>query len=145
MRIFFSLLIFFICINNLYAAGASDDNELIEPLPTEIVSLIEKADYSSSIEKLKKFLEKNKNSADAWNYLGYSERKIGLYDDSMESYKRALKINKKHLGALEYQGELFILLGDLKNAKKNLKKIGKYCGLDCEEYLELQEVIENFN
>ena len=93
---------------------------------------------------LKKFLEKNENSADAWNYLGYSERKIGLYDDSMKSYKNALKINKKHLGALEYQGELFVLLGDLKNAKKNLKKIGKYCGLDCAEYLELQEVIEKF-
>ena len=83
MRIFFSLLIFFICINNLYAAGASDDNELIEPLPTEIVNLIEKADYSSSIEKLKKFLEKNKNSADAWNYLGYSERKIGLSSSNL--------------------------------------------------------------
>ena len=144
MRIFFLLLILFVCTNNLYAAGASDDYESIESLPTEIVSLIEEEDYFSSIEKLKKFLEKNENSADAWNYLGYSERKIGLYDDSMKSYKNALKINKKHLGALEYQGELFVLLGDLKNAKKNLKKIGKYCGLDCEEYLELQEVIEKF-
>jgi len=37
-------------------------------------------------------------------------------------YTAALELTPKHLGALEYQGELFIALGDLESAAQNLEK-----------------------
>ena len=33
--------------------------------------------------------------------------------NSAVHYKKALEINPKHLGALEYQGELFLTVGNL--------------------------------
>jgi hypothetical protein len=39
-----------------------------------------------------------------------------------EYYERALEINPKHIQALEYQGELYLQLGEIDGAKKILKK-----------------------
>ena len=39
---------------------------------------------------------------------------------------RALEINPKHVRALEYQGELFLQLGKVADAKLNLEKINGF-------------------
>ena len=49
-------------------------------------------------------------NADAWNLLGFTYRKLGQLDDSDAAYLTVLSINPDHLGALEYQGELFITM-----------------------------------
>ena len=50
------------------------------------------------------------NDADVNNLLGFTSRKLKMYSSSATYYAKALSINPKHLGALEYQGELFIVL-----------------------------------
>ena len=55
----------------------------------------------------------------------------------------ALKIDSKHLGALEYQGELFMILKKTSSAKSNLAKIKAICGTSCEEYIDLKKAIGN--
>ena len=58
---------------------------------------------------------------------------------------------KKHLisipntwGALGYQGELFLTVGNLDLAKANLEKLDKFCWLGCDEYDDLKASIEAY-
>lgn len=80
-------------------------------------------------------------NADAWNLLGYATRKGGNPKASIAFYDRALKLNPKHLGALEYQGEAFVQLRQIAKAKKNLQRLKAACGSTCEEYKDLANVI----
>ena len=61
-------------------------------------------------------------------------------DVAATSYTAALKINPGHLGALEYQGEMYLELGQTDAAMANLKKLQGLCG-DCEEATDLAESI----
>lgn len=121
--------------------GGSSDREP-DPVPAEIVQLIENEQFEKAKAELEAFIKKEKQSADAWNWLGYSQRSTGDLDGSLKSYKRALRLDRKHLGANEYLGELYIMRGNLGKAKKQLKKLAKYCG-DCEQHQKLAEVIKN--
>jgi hypothetical protein len=56
-------------------------------------------------------------------------------------YSKALRIDPNHLGALEYQGELFVETKKIPSAKKNLAKLKSLCGATCEEYLDLKKAI----
>ena len=44
---------------------------------------------------------------------GFASRKLGDYAASEVAYDKALAIDPKHKGALEYKGELFLTLGNL--------------------------------
>ena len=48
------------------------------------------------------------------------------------------------LGALEYQGELYLTIGDLDLAKANLQRLDKLCWLGCDEYDDLRASIEDY-
>ena len=93
---------------------------------------------------MRKELEKNPGNADAHNYMGYVLRKRNDLKNSAVHYKKALKINPKHLGALEYQGKLFLTVGNLDLAKANLEKLDKLCWLGCDEYDDLKASIEAY-
>ena len=87
--------------------------------------------------------KKKPDDADIHNYMGFSFRKKGMLEESAFHYGRALNINPKHLGALEYQGELYIALGQIEKAKSNLSKIDDICWTECSELRELRQAIEN--
>jgi tetratricopeptide (TPR) repeat protein len=93
---------------------------------------------------LRKELEKNPGNADAHNYMGYVLRKSNDLKNSAVHYEKALEINPKHLGALEYQGELFLTVGNLDLAKANLEKLDKLCWLGCDEYDDFRASIEDY-
>ena len=59
-------------------------------------------------------------------------------------YKNALNIEPNHIGALEYQGELFLMLGQMDNARKNLQMLKKQCGIGCLEATKLETAISNY-
>ena len=65
-----------------------------------------------------------------------------MLEKSAYHYEQALEINPKHLGALEYQGELYIALGEVEKAKANLTKIDDICWTECSELRELKKAIE---
>ena len=80
--------------------------------------------------------------ADKYNLLGFTARKSGNLKTAGEYYERALEINPKHIQALEYQGELYLQLGDIDRAKKNLDKINEICWLICKEKKMLKNAID---
>lgn len=81
------------------------------------------------------------NNADVNNLLGYTSRKLKLYSLSATYYTKALKIDPKHLDAIEYQGELFLATNKTAMAKKNLIKLENICGVNCSQYKELKKAI----
>jgi tetratricopeptide (TPR) repeat protein len=107
----------------------------------KVTTLLNANNFKQALSDLKIIDSEFKNNADVNNLLGYSSRKLKQYKPADTYYKKALKINPNHLGALEYQGELFVLTNKVSAAKKNLVKLEKLCGLKCGEYLDLKKAI----
>jgi Flp pilus assembly protein TadD len=98
--------------------------------------------WTKAIADLTAIVKASPSSADAYNLLGYSYRNAGNYDRAGQAYAKALKLNPKHTGALEYQGVLFIKLGQKDKAQANLDKIKAICGnTTCEEYADLAKAL----
>ena len=68
-------------------------------------------------------------------------RKTGKLAAAGGYYQRALEINPERKGALEYQGELFLMRSVKDAAQANLAKLDKICWLGCSEYDDLKKVI----
>ena len=104
-------------------------------------TLIADKNYRQALTELKRVDRVVKNNADVNNLLGFASRKLGQYSQAGVYYTKALKINPNHLGALEYQGELFLIQKKVTLAQQNLAKLKKLCGTSCEEYLDLKQAI----
>jgi tetratricopeptide (TPR) repeat protein len=124
------------------SGGNSSSSAPAIPTLGDIRADIKAKHWQTAIEKLSVFVDANPSSADGYNLLGYSFRNLGNSKRAMTAYTRALKLDPQHTGALEYQGVLFIMLGDLDKAKANLDKIKAVCGTSCEEYEDLAEAIK---
>jgi Flp pilus assembly protein TadD len=107
---------------------------------------IEAKDYQAAVGHLTKAVQEDPNNADAQSMLGYSYRKLGTFDKSMEHYQKALKIDGSHRSAHEYLGELYLDMNQPANAEKQLQALKKACPFfgKCEEYDDLKEAIEKF-
>lgn len=124
-------------------SGSSDKNTAQQLQLVE--RLIYKENYPAAIKKLKQAIKADKENADAWNLLGYASRKSGDTEAAKHAYEMALSIDKDHLGALEYQGELFISMGKLDNAQDNLARLTELCPDGCDEQQELADALAKMN
>ena len=102
---------------------------------------IDAKNWTQAIADLRKVIAANPKSADAYNLLGYSYRNAGNMDRAGQAYAKALQLNPKHTGALEYQGILFIKLGQTDKAKANLDKIKTIEGAKSEAYVDLAKAL----
>ncbi len=104
---------------------------------------ISRKDWQAAITALSKAAELEPDNADIHNLLGYSYRKTANYKKAFEHYAIALKLNPKHKGALEYQGEAYAETGEIAKAKVNLATLKSVCGnTSCEEYKDLAAFIK---
>ena len=108
---------------------------------SEADALIKQKNFTAALNLLKQADKSYANNADINNLLGFSSRNLKQFAASAKYYKKALRINPNHLGALEYQGELFLQTKKVSAAKKNLAKLKTLCGENCEEYLDLKKAI----
>ena len=115
-----------------------------DPNYNQAKALINQEKYAEAVPYLQKAVEARPQSADAFNYLGYSHRKIGDFDAAMKYYQRALQLQPRHLGANEYLGELYLEMGDLAKAEERLEVLDDACFFGCEEYSELKELIKDY-
>ncbi len=112
----------------------------VDPVYRRAMVEVKAGRYAAAIPLLVDVVGNDSRNADAFNNLGYSHRKLGQRDKALIYYAEALRLDPKHLGALEYQGELFLELGDLARAETNLDQLGRLCGR-CENYRDLAEAI----
>ncbi len=98
----------------LAAGGSGDRNNTYNNDSSpygKAVEAIKAKDYNQAIDLLNRFVMEKPKHANAWNYLGFSLRKLGQFDQAKEAYFKALSINPDHLGANEYLGELYVETG----------------------------------
>ena len=95
--------------------------------------------YSEAFKKLEKAYSSDKNNPDILNYMGYTSRKIGNFEQAEKFYLKGLSIKPDHNGINEYLGELYVKTGRMQLAKERLEVL-KNC--NCEEYDDLKEIIE---
>ena len=95
--------------------------------------------YSKAYDKLLKAYDKDKKNPDILNYMGFTLRKAGNFEEAEKFYLEGLEIKPDHKGINEYLGELYIKTNRIELAKKRLEVL-KDC--KCEEFEELKELIE---
>jgi len=98
--------------------------------------------YAAALAELKVLAVKYQ-TPDVYSLLGHALWKTGDPTQGMAYYYKALAMNPGHKGALEYQGELFVELGQIDKAKENLARLNHLCWLGCEEASDLKEAIEH--
>ena len=106
----------------------------------EARAAIDAGDYSGAMASLAEVVAADPQNADALNLLGYASRKSGDMTNAASYYQAALAINPNHFGALEYQGEMFVMLNQMDDAKANLAKLEAECA-PCEEYDDLAKAL----
>jgi len=105
-------------------------------------ALIRAQKWKSAASMLKQIVRADPGNADANNLLGYSLRKSGDYKNAQGFYLKALKLNPQHKGATEYLGELYVEIGQLAKANKQLATLEQLCGnTSCKEYQALAKFI----
>ena len=125
-----------------YSSKKHKKNKEFDPFES-IYGLIRLEKFAEAHETLKIITVRTPSKqADKYNLLGFTARKRGDLNAAAEYYTNALKLNPKHLQALEYQGELYLQLGEIEKAKNNLKKIKTICWFICKEKKMLEEAIK---
>ena len=149
------ILFFLLSTTNSFSAGSSssDDSSKVKSNYEKAVSAIKyakKFEKKGKVEKAKKRYEKAQklllksnsekpNQADTLNYLGFTTRKLGDYENGEKYYLMGLEIDPNHKGINEYLGELYVTTNRLDLARERLKVL-ESC--NCEEYAELKDIIE---
>ena len=155
MKKIICLIVLLLLSNTCLAAsssGGSDDSKeslykgakklILRAKKLEKKDNIEKALklYSKAYDKLVKAYKKDEKNADILNYLGFTLRKSGNFEEAEKFYLAGLEIKPDHKGINEYLGELYVKTNRIDLAKKRLEVL-KDC--KCEEFEELKELIEN--
>ena len=96
--------------------------------------------YNAAYEKLLEAHKVERRNPDILNYLGFTLRKAGKYDQAEKYYLQGLEIKPDHNGINEYLGELYVQTQRMNLAKERLAVL-KNC--NCDEYKELEEIINN--
>jgi tetratricopeptide (TPR) repeat protein len=112
------------------------------PYLTNARALIKAKKYDAALADLKVVVVAHQN-ADVYTLLGHAYWKTGDRANGMLYYNKALELMPTHRGALEYQGELYVAMGQMDKARGNLAKLKTICPFGCEELSDLSEAIEH--
>ena len=147
--VFLSILLAF----NAFAAGSSDSGSSKTKTQYDMavshINAAKKFEQKDKLDKAKVRYEKaqklliqsNKkfpNKADTLNYLGFTTRKLGDYENGEKYYLQGLAIDPKHKGINEYLGELYVATNRHNLAVERLEVLK---GCNCQEYEELKSII----
>ena len=149
----FVFLILTLFTTNSFSAGSDSTSTKVKSnydKAVESIKFAKKYEAKGKLEKAKKryakaqklLLKSNSekpNKADTLNYLGFTTRKLGDYENGEKYYLQGLAIEPNHIGINEYLGELYVATNRLNLAKERLK-ILENC--NCEEYTELKQIID---
>ena len=153
-QIILTLSIIFFLTTNIFAAGSSSSSSGSETKSNydQAVKLIKSAkkneekgkkdkaqsNYKKAFKLLVKSNKNKPNKADTLNYLGFTSRKLGDFENGEKYYLQGLAINPNHKGINEYLGELYVATNRHNLAVERLEVLK---GCNCEEYDQLKAVI----
>ena len=131
----FVILILTLFATSSFAAGSDSTSSKVKSnydKAVESIKFAKKYESKGKLEKAKKryakaqklLLKSNSekpNKADTLNYLGFTTRKLGDYENGEKYYLQGLEIEPNHIGINEYLGELYVATNRLNLAKERLK------------------------
>jgi tetratricopeptide (TPR) repeat protein len=154
-KLIYTFLIIIALTNNSFSAGSSDDNNSTPKVSDyskakNLIKAAKKYEKKGKIEKaqkryakaqklLLKSNDKKPLQADTLNYLGFTTRKLGNYEEGEKFYLLGLQIEPNHNGINEYLGELYVATNRMDMAKERLEVLNT---CNCKEYKQLKEIIE---
>jgi len=74
--------------------------------------------YAAALAKFTESTGLDPSLHEAWNYVGYTNRKLGNYDDALAAYDKALSLKPGYPDALEYRGEAYLGVGRIPDAQQ---------------------------
>ena len=95
--------------------------------------------YSQAFNQLEKAYSSDKKNPDILNYMGYTSRKIGNFEQAEKFYLTGLSIKPDHNGINEYLGELYVQTNRIDKARERLDVL-KNC--NCDEFKDLELIIK---
>jgi tetratricopeptide (TPR) repeat protein len=75
--------------------------------------------YSLALGKFQRAVRLDPQMYQAWNYVGYSHRKLGDYDDALAAYEQALALRPGYPEAIEYRAEAYLALQRFRDAEQS--------------------------
>jgi tetratricopeptide (TPR) repeat protein len=75
--------------------------------------------YVGALRKFTRATELQPTMYEAWNYVGYTQRKLGRYAEALAAYDRALTLKPGYPEAVEYRGHAYLGLNRLADAKQS--------------------------
>ena len=95
--------------------------------------------YKKAFKLLVKSNKEKPGKADTLNYLGFTSRKLGDFENAEIFYAKGLKISPYHIRINQYMGELYVTTNQIDKAKERLAVLD---GCDCKEYTLLKDIID---
>jgi tetratricopeptide (TPR) repeat protein len=88
--------------------------------PKKIAKANEKAQksYEKAYKEFAHATEKMPTMHEAWNYVGFTQRHLGHYEQALVAYAKALELKPNYPEALEYRGEAFLGVNAIDDAKQ---------------------------
>jgi Flp pilus assembly protein TadD len=99
--------------------------------------------WALAADSFKKVVADNPKNADGYNLLGYASRWLGKYDEVFAAYDKALALDPKHKGALEYSGVAYLKVNQKDKAQAQLARLKAIC-TSCEETTDLAKAIADY-
>ena len=153
-KIFITSIFYLLLTSNSFSAGSSGgDGGTMKSDYEKAVTFVKSAKklekkgkmdkakdkYQKAQKLLIKSNKKKPNKPNTLNYLGFTTRKLGDFENGEKYYLQGLAIDPKHIGINEYLGELYVATNRINLAKERLSVLE---GCNCEEYNQLKGVID---
>ena len=149
-KIILPIAILLFISGNVFAAGSSGgDTKSNYDQAVKLIKSAKKSEekgkknkaqtkYEKAYKLLLKSNNKKPNKADTLNYLGFTSRKLGNFENGEKYYLEGLAIDPTHKGINEYLGELYVATNRHSLAVERLEVLK---GCNCEEYDQLKAII----
>jgi len=145
MRAITFTLLLALCAGMAHANMGTDETESDNADLKAGRDAIDRQDWKNAVEHLGKAASAEPNNADARNWLGFANRKLGNMEAAFAAYGEALKLDPRHKNAHEYIGEAYLMVGDLPKAEMHLSELQKLCTpIPCEEYKDLKRAVDEY-
>ena len=116
------------------------------------IAAFDQQDWQGVIDHMARVIEERPWEDEAYNLSGFAYRKLGHYDQALDFYDKALKLNPHNRGALEYLGEAYLEMDRPNDAQAMLDRLNEECQRlanssganqqpDCEEREDLEEAL----
>jgi tetratricopeptide (TPR) repeat protein len=84
------------------------------------------AGFAKARENFRTAVGADPGMKEGWNLLGYTSRRLGDYEESLQAYDKALALAPDYPEAIEYRAELFLLTGRLTQTREAYAVLQKF-------------------